>query len=349
MVHLPRLVTHLTNEFAPLTKAAIEFALAGEPTRERHDHALADIPAFNSLEYKIPEKFLSPREKSAFRISVFSWNAERLKYARPSHALLGSVLPDIALLTEVDIGMARSGNRHTVRDLAHPLHYGYVYALEFAELGLGDDREIEWHKGQSNLYGYHGNAILSRWPLSECFAVRLDDGAHWFVGFEHNDQRRIGFRNAVGARTIIHDQPLWAVAAHFENRATPQMRAEQARRLIAALDTKVGTEPVIIGGDFNTSALPTDQYALEDLFDDPSGCEPMFAVMCDAGFSWASANTKEPTCRTRPDGTPEPPFTRIDWFFTRGFTAHDAATLPAIDSEGHAISDHEALRVTLTL
>ena len=90
MVHLPRLVTHLTNEFAPLTKAAIEFALAGEPTRERHDHALADIPAFNSLEYKIPEKFLSPREKSAFRISVFSWNAERLKYARPSHALLGS-------------------------------------------------------------------------------------------------------------------------------------------------------------------------------------------------------------------------------------------------------------------
>ena len=56
----------------------------------------------------------------------------------------------------------------------------------------------------------------------------------------------------------------------------------------------------------------------------------MFAVLHEAGFSWTTANTKEPTCRTRPDGTPEPPFTRIDWFFTRGFDADDAATLPAM-------------------
>lgn len=344
-----KLITHLTNAFAPLPKAAIEIALVGEPTRERHDLALHAIPAFEALEYQLPRNLPALRKTGAFRASVFSWNAERLKYARPSQALLGSVLPDIALLTEVDIGMARSGNRHTVRDLAEPLDYGYVYALEFAELGLGDDREIEWHKGQTNNYGYHGNAILSRWPLTECFAVRLDDGAHWFIDFEQVDQRRIGFRNAIGARTIVHGEPLWCVAAHFENRATPEMRAEQARRLVAAIGSKAGAEPIVIGGDFNTSALPNDQHALEEIFEDPSAREPMFAVLHEAGFSWTTANTKEPTCRTRPDGTPEPPFTRIDWFFTRGFDADDAATLPAIDAEGQAISDHEALRVTLTL
>ncbi|NBU14908.1 MAG: endonuclease/exonuclease/phosphatase family protein [Alphaproteobacteria bacterium] len=349
MAFQSKLITHLTNAFAPLPQAAIDSALLGEPTRKRHDDALAQCPAFEALEYQLPRKLPVARDNGTFRLSVFSWNAERLKYARPSQAFLGSVLPDIALLTEVDIGMARSGNRHTVRELAEPLDYGYVYALEFAELGLGDDREIEWHKGQANNYGYHGNAILSRWPLTECFAVRLDDGAHWFIGFEQGDQRRIGFRNAVGARAIIHDQPLWCLAAHFENRATPERRADQARRLIAAIESKAGAEPIVIGGDFNTSALPTDQQALEEIFEDPSALEPMFAVFREAGFSWANANTREPTCRTRPDGTPKPPFTRIDWFFTRGFSAHDAATLPAIDSEGHAISDHEALRVTLTI
>ena len=122
-----KLITHLTNAFAPLPNAAIEIALVGEPTRERHDLALHAIPAFEALEYQLPRNLPALRKTGAFRASVFSWNAERLKYARPSQALLGSVLPDIALLTEVDIGMARSGNRHTVRDLAEPLDSGYVY------------------------------------------------------------------------------------------------------------------------------------------------------------------------------------------------------------------------------
>jgi endonuclease/exonuclease/phosphatase family metal-dependent hydrolase len=349
MLMHPLLISNLTNAFAPVSDAAMNMALSGEPTRELHDQVLSFIPAFNALEYQLPHKPSIPRSDGSFRLSAFAWNAERLKYPLPSQALLGSVSPDIALLTEVDIGMARSGNRHTIQDLASALDYGYVYALEFAELGLGDDREREWHRGQNNNFGYHGNAVLSRWPLTECFAIRLDDGAHWFIGFDEGDQRRIGFRNAVGARAIVHGQPLWAIAAHFENRASPDIRAEQARRLIAAIEAKAGEEPIVIGGDFNTSALPTDQQALEEVFEDPSTLEPMFTVFRDAGFSWLDANTSEPTCRTRPDGTPEPPFTRIDWFFTRGFDAHEAATLPAIDAEGQAISDHEALRVTLTL
>ena len=349
MTRVQYVVDDVTAVYEPLSLPAINIALGGEATRERHDLALAEIPAFQALEYQPPGRHPAYREQKAARLSVFSWNAERLKYARPSQALLGSVLPDIALLTEVDIGMARSGNRHTVRDLAKHFDLGYVYALEFAELGLGDERESEWHRGQRNEFGYHGNAILSRLPLTNMFAVRLDEGAHWFVGFDDHDQRRIGFRNAVGARTVIDDQPLWCVSAHFENRATPEMRAAQARRLVEVLNERAGSEPVVIGGDFNTSALPTGQKALEDIFEDPSALEPMFGVLRDAGFSWSSANTKEPSCRTRPDGTPEPPFTKIDLFFTRGLAASDAATLPAIDSEGHAISDHEALRVTLTI
>ena len=64
------------------------------------------------------------------------------------------------------------------------------------------------------------------------------------------------------------------------------------------------------------------------------------------GYDWSSCNTPGvPTQRTRPDGTPPPPFGRIDWFFSRGLAASDPATVPAVDDAGIAISDHEVLAV----
>ena len=72
---------------------------------------------------------------------------------------------DVVLLTELDVGMARSGNRHTVRELARTMGAGYAFGVEYVELGLGDDREKAWHAGESNAVGLHGNAILSKAPL----------------------------------------------------------------------------------------------------------------------------------------------------------------------------------------
>ena len=341
-----KIVDRKVSRFSPLSADVIAKAQAGEATIELHDSCLQDIPAFAALE-QVPASSPDETKRTSGSLVIFSWNAERLKYDAASRALLGSVAPDVALLTEVDIGMARSGNRHTIADLAGPTGAGYVYALEFAELGIGDDREMIWHAGETNASGYHGNAIVSRHTLYDAFAVRLDDGAYWYVDRETADQRRIGFRNAVAARIGEDDNGLWCVSAHFENRTTPAKRGDQARRLVEAINERAGALPVIIGGDFNTLTLPTDPEALRQIFDDPSPIEPMFAVMREAGFEWQQANLPEASCRTRPDGTPEPPFTRIDWFFTRGLEASAPATLPAIDAEGMAISDHEALCVSV--
>jgi endonuclease/exonuclease/phosphatase family metal-dependent hydrolase len=341
------LVDQTVSLYEPLAAEVILKAQTGEATNALHDVCLADIPAFAALE-QVPASAPFEKGRANGSFVIFSWNAERLKYDLPSRALLGSVAPDVALLTEVDIGMARSGNRHTVADLALPMGAGYVYALEFAELGIGDDREMVWHEGEVNTFGYHGNAIVSRHALHDAFAIRLDDGAYWFNGRETADQRRIGFRNAVAARIGEGKNALWCVSAHFENRTTPEKRGDQARRLVDAINERAGALPVIIGGDFNTLTLPTDPEELRRIFDDPSPIEPMFAVMREAGFEWRFANLPEASCRTRPDGTPEPPFTRIDWFFTRGLEASDPATIPAIDADGTAISDHEALRVTVS-
>ena len=76
--------------------------------------------------------------------------------------------------------------------------------------------------------------------------------------------------------------------------------------------------------------------------------EPMFDEFAAAAMtgsiatSWAQGRR-----RTRPDGTPAEPLGRIDWFFARGLVCSDPAVVPAVDEKGVAISDHEALAVTV--
>jgi endonuclease/exonuclease/phosphatase (EEP) superfamily protein YafD len=76
--------------------------------------------------------------------------------------------------------------------------------------------------------------------------------------------------------------------------------------------------------------------------------EPMFDLLRRRGYDWETCNAMgQGTQRTRPDGTPAPPFGKIDWMFARGLRCTDAATLPAVDGQGVAISDHEILAVTI--
>ena len=53
------------------------------------------------------------------------------------------------------------------------------------------------------------------------------------------------------------------------------------------------------------------------------------------------------TQRTRPDGTPAPPFGKIDWLFARGLACSDPAVIAAVDPAGVAVSDHEVLSVSI--
>ena len=49
----------------------------------------------------------------------------------------------------------------------------YAYGVEFMELTNGNAKEIEATAGNTNTAGYHGNAVLSRWPVSDATIVRL--------------------------------------------------------------------------------------------------------------------------------------------------------------------------------
>ena len=327
---------------------------AGPTTLEAFRAAFSGISCLEEIEQVVPPAGDPPPIETA---RVVFWNAERLKYMPPSVAMLNRAGADACLLCELDFGMARSGNIHTTANLAHALNAGYVFAVEFAELGLGDARERNWHRGEKNAAGLHGAALVSTRRLLRPRLLRLETSGRWFDGAF--GERRVGGRIAVMAEMIVAGRPVLLVSVHYESHTGPDDRLTQTRLLLEEIDQHAPGQPVLIGGDFNTNtmdrsdherpaliraALASDPKRLEL----PMSYEPMFEELRARGYRWEECNVMGArTQRTRPDGTPAEPLGRIDWFFARGMDCSDPATIPAVDKEGVAISDHEALAVTI--
>ncbi|BDA85255.1 endonuclease [Aureimonas sp. SA4125] len=329
---LRQLIRLSVAELAVPSPSVLAEAERVENSIAEHHRLAARVSAFGAIEQRQAE---GASKRGGFRAAA--WNAERLKFHAASVAMLTEVDADVIFLTEADLGMARSGNRHTTAELAEALGMGYAYGVEFLELGLGDAREEAECAGRTNAVGFHGNALLSRMKLADPFLVRLDDGAIWFLGAEKG-QRRLGWRMAIGGRIETSGGPVLVVSVHLESKTDPADRAAQVKRLLGHLETLSAGMPVVIGGDFNTKPLFCEDTGW---FDDPSALEPLFSLMGEAGFEWRTANRPEITTRTRPDGDPKPPHKRLDWLFVRGLAAAHPATVAAVDAEGKAISDHD--------
>jgi endonuclease/exonuclease/phosphatase family metal-dependent hydrolase len=329
-------------------------AILGLPaTDESFARALAEhADLFDRLEVAPPARTEKTTLDGPARIAF--WNAERGKYLDAAAKLLRGLDAAAYLLCELDLGMVRSGQAHTARELAERLGAGYAFGVEFLELGLGDAFERAWHAGEVNEAGLHGAAILSAFPLERPALIRLESDGRWFDGA--NGERRVGGRIALLATLRIAGRPVTLVDVHFESHSDPPGRAAQMERLLDAIDAYADGQPALIGGDFNTSTLSRgwargsgEKPVLpEERRLDPVPFEPLFEVAAARGYDWRSCNELGvATERTRPDGTPRPPLGKIDWFFSRGVAASDPATVPAVDDAGVAISDHEALVVSV--
>jgi endonuclease/exonuclease/phosphatase family metal-dependent hydrolase len=328
---------------------------AGPTALEAFQTAFRSFRCLDQIEVA-PPPAPKPAPKSA---RIVFWNAERLKYIEPSIALLRGLDADAILLAEVDLGMARSGNGHKIAELAAALRAGYVYGVEFVELDLGDARERTWHAGEKNSFGLHGAGIVARHPLGAPEVVRIENSGRWFDGVF--GERRVGTRIAVMAELRLAGGPLLLVSVHYESHTGSGDRLVQTRVMLDAIDAHAPRMPVLIGGDFNTSTFSvpnSHQPKVVDaaLREDPQRLvlpmryEPMFEELKARGYDWESCNPMGATTqRTRPDGTPAPPHGRIDWLFSRGLVCSDAAVIPAVDSKGVAISDHDVLAVAIRI
>ena len=296
-------------------------------------------------------------------VKAVAWNAERGRYLQPSAELLAGLDADIILLSEMDYGMARSGQRHTTAELAAILGCGYVYGVEFLELGLGSFEESERCAGQANDAGYHGNAILSRLELKRPALVRLEDSGAWFGRIKAGDQRRIGGRMAALATIEIGGRDIVFASVHIEDRATPAQRAEQMDTLLRCIEEYAPGAPAVIGGDLNTFSFDREMLhaALEDIrrlmkedpgrILHPSNHEPLFKVAEEHGYDWRNCNLPgEPTQRVAVSPLSVRAGKKIDWFLVRGLDSSGAAVIDATPADiAWPLSDHELIAVNLKL
>ncbi|CDX34345.1 Endonuclease/exonuclease/phosphatase [Mesorhizobium sp. SOD10] len=317
-----------------------------------HLRHAASVPALGEIEIGGQ----AAQESAGESLTVMAWNVERLRHVDAVAATIAGQAPHVVLLSEVDKGMARSGNSHLLSRLADRLGHSYAYGVEFLELGTGNEPEQAANSGAENIEGFHGNAVTSAVPLLRPFLVRLDAAGAWFLP-EHG-QPRIGGRMALGGQVMVGERRVTVVSVHLENRTNPAGRADQTRHLLDAIDRYDAEAPVLIGGDFNTLTATYEERhadpaawqariaAEPDRLMCPDRHEPLFAIMAERGYDWRGANAFDKPTQRRAAGDATPAG-HIDWFFTRGLAASAPATLPAVLPDGSPSADHEALVVTV--
>ncbi len=182
------------------------------------------------------------------RYRFVAWNLERgieldgqLQVLK-SHPYLSAA--DVYLLTEADIGMARSGNRAVAQEIARELGLCYSFAPCYLNLSKG----AGWERmavGENEL-GLHGNAILSRYPIRAVRAIHLRNGIDKMAGRE----KRLGRQAALAAEIEFPNYRAMAVCVHLDANSSQAHRSGQIRDVVRNLSTH---PPVVLGGDWNTS------------------------------------------------------------------------------------------------
>lgn len=322
-------------EISPKQQAAI---LAAPRTADVHRGFMAELPAMGALELG----GAAPRDRLPAEFGVAAWNVERCLFPEASAAHLAPHNLDVILLSEMDSGMARTGQRNTTAEVAAAMGCTYAFGVEFYEMGLGGATEREFCTDDFNRLGWHGNSILSTVPFQRTLLIRLDDAGHWFVPSEDYtpdpDQARIGGRMAVAAVIEGAAGPICFVSTHLESNSGVDFRHAQFEVLLDAVDTFAPDLPVLIGGDLNTgNRVPPDyDWRAETLFD----------LAKSRGYAWdltAEGVTTRPSLIT-----PHPARQmKLDWFLSRGLTGEARPVLSSVDETGRPLSDHDCMLCTI--
>ncbi|MEP6789110.1 MAG: hypothetical protein ABJB40_11805, partial [Acidobacteriota bacterium] len=112
------------------------------------------------------------KEWSQERISALAWNIERgiqldgIVEALKNHDRLKN--KDLLLLTELDYGMARSGNRFVAKEITDALGLNYAFAPVYIALQKGSG--VESAMEGENTAAIHGLAMFSLYPMTNIHA-----------------------------------------------------------------------------------------------------------------------------------------------------------------------------------
>ncbi|WP_417262938.1 endonuclease/exonuclease/phosphatase family protein [Celeribacter sp.] len=322
----------LLDSLPPVTEDQRNTLLSAPRTADAHRAMMADVLAMNAVQIggTATQKAL-PSD-----ITVAAWNVERCLFPADTAAHLMPLAPDVVLLSEVDHGMARTGQRHTTEEVAAALGMSYGYGVEFFEMGLGGPTERHFCQDGFNALGWHGNAVLSKAPLSKVTLIRLDDHGHWFSEASGADpeQPRLGGRMAIAAVLPTDAGEICVVSTHLESNAGPAHRHAQFALLLDAVDAFAPGLPVLIGGDLNTGNHIPPHFDHRD--------ETLFELGEARGYDWgftAEGMTTRPSLIT-----PHPErVMKLDWIAARDMRCLEKGVLSSLDTNDRPLADHDCV------
>jgi len=254
-------------------------------------------------------------------LRIVDWNIERGQQLQGVTDFLGGMNADILILQEVDVNARRTHRLNIAEEIARKLEMNYVFGREFQELA----------QGSKDSPAYHGQATLSKWPISKPRLIRFSRQSqfwqpHWFLPKIEPFQERLGGRIALVAEINVSGRKLVTYNLHLESRGNDALRISQLGEALSDATCYDAKCPVIVAGDLNLDASKA-AVALQ---------------LARAGFQDAVSS---------PRSTPTTPAhglfegrRRIDWAFIRG-------PLRASSGQVHGnvkASDHYPISFTLT-
>ncbi len=372
----------LQPHFAELARCRSSEELEASPVYRRLRPCVEDI-------LRTPETgdFSDGAAPGKPRYRLVAWNLERgIEYEGQlkefqAHPYLTSA--DVFLLTETDVGMARSGNRNIARGLARKLGLHYVFTPCYLNLTKGAG--VENDAGGRNEIGLHGNAILSRHPIRNARPVFLQNGRDKMRGRE----KRLGRQTAAAAEIAFPNSDLTVCSVHLDAQSRRRHRRNQMRDVLDGLG---GEGPAVVGGDWNTTTFNSSSalrailgfwrrvflgpdHVIKNHFLRPYARfeRELFELLETRGFDWKRANALDErttsydvddvkTHKNLREWVPAWCFDfirwslrrhggkcplKIDWFATRGVEAADPVVLHEFREGRKPLSDHDAIGIDI--
>lgn len=203
----------------------------------------------------VQENFASSSNQSSRAetrpIKAVAWNIERgkrlegiIRILKEHPQMRGG---DLLLLTELDYGMARTFNRFVAREIAEALEMNYAFAPCYLSLVKGNGSELD--VVGENTQALHGNALFSRYPITNAHSLALPNGIDKFRGRE----KRLGCQRAVVSDVLHPAGAFRAVSLHLDAHSTQKHRQAQMNLVLDHVESLRPKLPILIGGDWNTS------------------------------------------------------------------------------------------------
>ena len=161
-------------------------------------------------------------------LRIVDWNIDRGLRLPAIIDFLKDMNADVLILQEVDINARRTHRLNIAEEIARKLQMNYAFGREFEELTQGSRASP----------AYHGQATLSRWPISNPRMIRFRKQSNfwqprWFLPRIKPFQERLGGRIALVTEINVAGSTLITYNLHLESRANDELRLSQLDEVLS--------------------------------------------------------------------------------------------------------------------